>query len=73
MLKVGSKRRRTKTEMLTEKEESAFKEQAIQDKLDQFEKMAEQVKVLEKENEKNSNAATVLNELFTKGELTQDD
>ena len=39
MLKIGAKRRRTKTEILEEREQERMKEQAVQEKMDQYEQM----------------------------------
>ena len=51
MLKAGSKRRRTKAQIESEREAEAMKKQNIQDKLDTIPLYAERVSVLERENE----------------------
>ena len=43
MLKIGAKRRKTKAEIEELKEEERLKEEAIQDKLSSFDRMAKQI------------------------------
>ena len=47
MLKIGSKRRKTKAEIEELKEEERLKEEAIQDKLASFDRMAKQIAELQ--------------------------
>ena len=51
MLKVGSKRRRTKTEIEEEKKEAELKQAAIEDKLASYAAMEEEVARLKAESE----------------------
>ena len=46
MCKVGAKRRRTKTELEAIREEEAIKEEAIQEKLDNYELMMQRIQQL---------------------------
>ena len=57
MLKIGAKRRRTKTEILEERDEERIKEDAVQDKLNQYENMMSRIQQLEGEVNNNNNAA----------------
>ena len=47
MYKIGSKRRRTKTELNAMREEEALKEEAVQAKLDAYDQMMSRVQQLE--------------------------
>ena len=73
MLKIGAKRRKTKAEIEELKEEERIKEQAIQDKLAQFDRMAKQIAELQQENNNNKIAKTILQDMIDKGEAVADD
>ena len=66
ILKVGTKRRRTKTMIAAEKEEAALKEEALQQRLA---KLAED----EEEARNNRAAAEILRDLYAKGLVEQDE
>ena len=57
MLKVGTKRRRTKTQIASEKEEELLKEVALQSRLEKLEQDA-------RDAESNKAAANILNDLL---------
>ena len=60
MLKVGTKRRRTKAQIVAEKEEAAIKEVALQERL-------AKAALLEQEADNNKNAANILTEFIKQG------
>ena len=65
MLKTGTKRRRTTTQIAAEREEAAIKEVAIQERL-------ENIRRMEAEAESNKNAAEILREFMEQGVAIQD-
>ena len=65
MLKTGTKRRRTTTQVAADKEEAAIKEVAIQERLANIRRM-------EEEAESNKNAAEILREFMKEGVAIQD-
>ena len=64
LLKIGSKRRKTQAEIEELKEEERVKEQAVQDKLAQFDRMAKQIAELQAENENNKAATNILSDMI---------
>ena len=66
MLKVGTKRRRTKAQIQAEKEEAALKETALKERIAKLNKDAELA-------QNNQRAADVLNEMIKQGIAIQDD
>ena len=64
MCKIGSKRRRTKTELNAMREEEALKEEAVQAKLDAYDQMMSRVQQLEMQIEHNNGAAQILNQMI---------
>lgn len=73
LLKINSKRRRTKGEIQQEKEEQILKEEAIQQKLDAYEAMQQRLTVLETQANNNAAATNILNAMIDRGEAVQDD
>ena len=51
LLKIGSKRRRTQAEIKQEKEETALREQDLQEKLAMAEKMASEFQEIKRKSE----------------------
>ena len=66
MLKTGTKRRTTTTQVAADKEEAAIKEVAIQERL-------EKIRRMEAEAESNKNAAEILREFMSQGVAIQDE
>ena len=73
MLKIGAKRRKTKAEIEELKEEERLKEEAIQDKLASFDRMAKQIAELQQENNNNNIATNILKGMIEKGDAIADD
>ena len=71
MLKIGSKRRRTKKEIEDEKQEKLLKEQMVAEKMAQFEEMSKKIELLSKDNENNKAAAQILSDMLSKGDCIQ--
>ena len=68
MLKVGSKRRRTKGELLQEKEEAKIKNDAINDKMAQFDQMQQQFQAMEQRLAEGAIAKAELDRLMAVGD-----
>ena len=64
LLKVGVKRRRTKTQIDQDKEEALLKEQSASQALEQHAQLQNQLVQMEQEGENNRKAATILSELM---------
>ena len=73
LLKIGAKRRRTKQEVQEEHEEALIKEEAISQKVAQYEAMALRIQELEQQATSNQAAANILSEMLQKGEAVQDE
>ena len=73
MLKLGSKRRRTKAQIDEEKEEKQLREEAVNASLLENQRMKHQMAQMEQDNANNSKAATILSELMQKGLVEQDE
>ena len=67
MLKIGSKRRRTKAQVKTDKEEALLREQDIQAKLARLAAAEEKLIRLEQMAEENERAQAVVGELHAAG------
>jgi transposase-like protein len=72
LLKVGVKRRRTKTQIDQDKEEAQLREQNATQALDQQAQLQNQLVQMEREGENNRNAANILADLMQKGLVHQD-
>ena len=72
MLKIGSKRRRTKAEIKAEKEETVRKELEIQQKLAAADQMQAQFLALQDQAQNNQNAHDILCDFLKKGVLVKD-
>ena len=72
MLKIGTKRRRTKQEISEEQEEARIKEEAVESKLAKFDKMKEKVKELEGDVESNKAADVILRSMIKDGYVVMD-
>ena len=66
MLKVGTKRRRTRAQIQAEKEEAVMKETALKERIAKLNKDAELA-------QNNQRAAEVLNEMIKQGIAVQDE
>ena len=69
MLRVGQKRRRTKTEIAGEKEEARIREEEIQQKLQQLEQLKQQAVLLQRELESHKSSTDILNDLQSKNKI----
>ena len=69
MLKVGSKRRRTQTQIEEEKQEVMVKQIDVETKLASFEAMKEDVARLKVQAESNQSASDILNDLASKQKI----
>lgn len=72
MLKAGIKRRRTQRQITDEKAEEAVRNQAIEDKLNQFDRLQEQFKAMKEEADRGKNATIILSDLIENGEAEMD-
>ena len=72
-MRVGVKRRRTKTQINEEKEEAALREQAVNTSLLENQQMKQRLAHMEQEGSNNQNAAKILSELMQKGLVKQDE
>lgn len=66
-MKVGSKRRRTKQEILDQKNEAVVKQQAIEDKLANYEVMKQQLEEARQLAEENAGASEVVQGMLEQG------
>ena len=66
-MKVGSKRRRTKQEILDQKQEAVVKQQAIEDKLANYEVMKQQLEEARQLAEENADASEVVQGMLEQG------
>jgi hypothetical protein len=73
MLKIGSKRRRTKTEIEEEKKEAELKQADIEAKLASLAAAMEEVARLKTEAEQNGSANLVLQDLHSKKKIKVDE
>ena len=75
MLKVGSKRRRRKTEIadLEDEVQQTYREQISQEVERQTKNLKNQLAQRESEARNNQNAASILNEFISKGDAAVDD
>ena len=73
MLKAGIKRRRTTRQITDEKAEEALRQQAIEDKLAQFDKLQEKYQKAKQEADNGKGALFQLQNLLNKGEAELDE
>ena len=73
LLKVGSKRRRTKAEIDVEKEEEETKDARARQKDEQLEMLSLRVRELEQANATNQAATEILRDLIARGEAVQNE
>ena len=74
MLKIGQKRRRTRTQIEQEREEAEAREQEVQHRLSQIEAIKEQKEELEKQiSQLKQNPGPLLHELVNSGIAQADD
>jgi len=73
MLKVGIKRRRTKTQIDQEKEEAELRELAVNNSLLENEQLKQQVEQMKSNVHSNSEATRILSELMAQGLVKQDE
>jgi hypothetical protein len=73
MLKVGTKRRRTKAQVKADKEEAALREQDIQDKLARLAETEEKLRQYDQMAAENEHAKAVIGELAAAGQVDIDD
>ena len=73
LLKVGSKRRRTKTEIESQKEEARIKEAAIDQKIQQFEEMQQQINQMQSHISEADQLRGFFQDMINKGKLVRDD
>ena len=71
MCKIGAKRRRTKTEIQAEREEEALKQEAVEDKLANYDLMMQRIQQLESQVTNNDGAAQIMNGMIERGEVVQ--
>ena len=69
MLKLGTKRRRTKQEISDEKEESRIKQESIESKLEAYEQLKVQHDALDESQRDDIAARFVLQDLLQKGKV----
>ena len=67
LMKVGSKRRRTKQEILDQKEESMMKQQAIEEKLAKFDQMKRELEQAKQMAEVNAEASEIVQGMLDQG------
>ena len=72
MLKIGAKRRRTKTEIVEECEEERVKQEAIEDKISQYDQMMARIQQLEGEVQNNQSATQILSGLIERKQVVMD-
>ena len=73
MLKIGSKRRRTKAQVKADKEEALLREQDIQDKLARLAAAEEKLVRFEQMAAENERAQAVVGELHAAGQIEVDE
>ena len=73
MLKVGSKRRRTQTQIKQEKEEALLKQVDIATKLARLDQMEQELQAIKQSKARNEEAATILDKLVNDGVVNYDD
>ena len=71
MLKVGLKRRRTKTECNADREEAQLREESMKTSEQQKQELKDRVAQLEQTNRNNQSAAEILNNLLAQGVCVQ--
>jgi hypothetical protein len=69
LLKLGTKRRRTKAQVQQEREEAEFKHEADERKNEQIRQMQEQLNLQQAELQNRGAKAEVLDNLISKGKL----
>ena len=72
-MKVGSKRRRTKQEILDQKSEALIKQQAIEEKLAKYDQLQQELQEAKQKAEANSNAREIVNEMLEQGYVEVND
>ena len=72
LLRVGIKRRRTKTQIEEEKQEAELRERAVNESLVENEQLKSQLPQMQHQGQNNQKAADILSELLSKGLITQD-
>ena len=72
LLKAGTKRRRTKTEITNEKEEARIKEVAIQEKMAQFDQMQQRMNQLEAQCQEGEQLKGFFGDMINKGKLVRE-
>ena len=73
MLKVGVKRRRTKTQIDQDKEEAELRERAVNASLLENEQLKQQVEQMKQNVHSNSEATQILSDLMAQGLVQQDE
>ena len=73
LLKVGSKRRRTKTEINDEKEEARIKEQQINHKMQQYDQLQQQLNEMQQHMGEADQLKGFFQDMISKGKLIRDD
>jgi len=72
MLKVGSKRRRTKAEIEDEKEEEALKQQKLEADLQELANLRSRIQEAEEQANTNKAAAELMSQMINAGHVQQD-
>ena len=72
MLKVGSKRRRTKREIEEEKEDEAVKQQKLESDMRELANLRGRVQQAEQQADSNKAAAELMSQMIVAGHLHQD-
>ena len=73
LLKVGTKRRRTRQEILDDKEEARIKEEGMQGKLAQIDSLTQRCAELEQKAKGNEAADLILRDMISKGQAVMDE
>ena len=73
LIKVGTKRRRTKAQIIQEKQDSIAKEAEIQAKLAKFDEIMQTNALLHQQAQSNQAAAEILTDLVKKGIVDKDE
>jgi len=72
MLKVGSKRRRTKAEIEDEKEQEALKQQKLESDLQELANLRGRIQEAEEQANTNKAAAELMSQMINAGHVQQD-
>ena len=71
-MKIGSKRRRTRQEIDDDKLESATKQQALEAKLKNFERLQQENQALQQQAQENAGANELVASMMAEGFIVQD-